>query len=142
MYEAAQALASADRRESGWGPVLTAWSQNWLKVGEEGALRVLALVPELFPIEMKTPPTSPFFNAFAPLELDPAKKGTGVTLDPSAPLRVSGTNASNQQPLLAKKGFTVGAATVGFGYFEVGGGVDEEVVCLCALMSITMHRLC
>ena len=96
-----------------------------LVVGEEGAARMLALVPELFPIELKTPPPPPLppvpLNAFAPLELDPAKKGAGVTLDPSAPLRLSGTDMGNYQLVLTKKGFTVGAGTVGFGYFEVGG---------------------
>ena len=65
-----------------------------------------------------------------------------MCLDPSAPLRLSGTGG--HQVILAKKGFTLGAASSGAGYFEVGGDggdFDEEVVCLCALMSVIVARL-
>ena len=55
-------------------------------------------------------------NAFAPLELDPLRKGAEVTIDHSRPLLLSYTGG---QPVLGKRGIEVESNSGRKGYFEV-----------------------
>ena len=55
-------------------------------------------------------------NVFAPLELDPLRKGAQVTIDHSHPLLLSCTG---EQPVLGKRGIEVESNSGRKGYFEV-----------------------